>query len=173
MFLRCPRNSKSIVCILRIRISDRGCLAVVSGCDHHDVQRLTALCAAQSELLKLHPLYLLVLIYETRYESWTRWFANLWMQINEIETATNMTSVSWKKKGVDPKRLEALKEPDTLLNYLHGTHTEICHAENVMSFANDFGPSCLDILSSLESVREQQSLHPLAKAAQGWPGRSD
>ncbi|KAI3317309.1 hypothetical protein HD806DRAFT_515508 [Xylariaceae sp. AK1471] len=163
MFLRCPRNSKSVVCVLRIRLSDRGCVALLFGCDHHGVQRLANLCAAQSELLKIHPLYLLAFIYETRYEIWTHWLSSIWMRINAIETATNMTSPSWSNEGVPLERIKALKDPDTLLTYIHGTHTELCHCETVVSFATSFGPFCLDMLDILEGGREQQSLPALAK----------
>jgi hypothetical protein len=148
---------------LRIRLSDRGCVALLFGRGHYDLQRLVALCAAQSDLLRVHPLYLLAFIYETKYEGWTHWFSSLWMRINEIETATNMTSPRWSIKGVPLERIKALKDPDTLLISIHETNTEMCHSENVILFASSFGPFCLDMLDILESAREQQSLSALAK----------
>jgi hypothetical protein len=120
------------------------------------------MCAENSELIALHPLYLLAFIFETRYARWTHWFASLWMRVNEIETATNMTSVSWALRDASPSRIKALKDPDTLLTFLHGTHTEMCHSENIASFANKFGPFCLDVLNVLEQARMDQGLPGLS-----------
>ena len=162
VLLRCPRNSSSLICVLRIRLANRAAVALLFGQDHEGVKRVTDLCASQHELLKLHPLYLLAFIYETRFESWMRWLSTLWMQVNEIETATRMTSESWRSRNMSAGRLHALENTDALLTYLHSTHTELCHGENVLSLANKMGTFCLIVLDALEKARLDQMLPPIS-----------
>lgn len=142
---------------MRVRLSDLSCIALVCGSDRQGVKRIAALCTeAGGRRLRLHPFYLLSCIYELRYESWTHWFSSLWCQVNEIETATNMTGESWKSNAVSSERLNALKDTDTLLTFMHSTHTELCHGENVVSFANKLGRFCLDVIDVLETARTSQ-----------------
>ncbi|OIW33239.1 hypothetical protein CONLIGDRAFT_711163 [Coniochaeta ligniaria NRRL 30616] len=164
VFLRCPRNSQSIICLMRVRLSDLSCVALVYGSDHESVKRITALCTEEDgRRLRMHPFYLLSCIYELRYESWTRWFSSLWSRVNDIETATKMTGETWQSRDVPPDRLDALKNTETLLTYMHSAHTEFCHGENVVSFAIKLGKFCLDVVDVLETTRASQGHVPTSQ----------
>ena len=120
------------------------------------------MCDANRELIRLHPLYLVSFIYELRFQSWSKWLSLLWRHVNDIETVTNMTSETWKRRDMSPERLDALKDTDTLLTFLHGTHTELCHGETVVTFANKLGRFCLEALDAVEQARERQGLSALS-----------
>lgn len=114
-------------------------------------------CQANTELLKIHPLYLLAFVYEQRYYTWADWGATLWNRVAEIETATNMTSPTWKRQ-VDADRLLTLSTSSTLLNEVHATHVELTHSGTVTSFGLTVGKSCLEIISEAEKRRQELGL---------------
>ena len=171
--LRCPRNSASLVCLLRIRLADRAALALLYGRDHDGVARAAALCAADPARLAAHPLHLLALVFELRLEGWTRWMAQLWGRVNDAETATNMTSASWKRRVLPPARRAALVDTDGLLVFLHSTHTELAHAGNVVAFAGRLAAVCRAALDAVEDARARRGGLPAlsGRARAGFEAR--
>jgi hypothetical protein len=147
--------------VIRIQFSTRKCIAFLSGRREEDIKDVRSRCLLNSDLLKTHPFYLLCFIYEHRYERWTDWFADLWRDIAEIETLTNMTHPRWKLQGIDTKRLQSLSRADTLLGQLYATNIELCHSHTVMSFALKFGKFCFNVLDEAEKRRQDLGLRPL------------
>ncbi|KAL6233725.1 hypothetical protein BDW75DRAFT_183666 [Aspergillus navahoensis] len=145
---------------IRFEFSSRNCLAFMSGALPGDMYGVWTRCQANTDLLKVHPLYLLAFIYEQRYYTWADWAATLWNRVAEIETATNMTSPTWKRQ-VEADRLRSLSASSTLLNELHGTHVELSHSDAVMSFGLKMGKSCLDIVAEAEKRRLDLGLSTL------------
>lgn len=125
-----------------------------------DMYEVLTQCQANTELLKVHPLYLLAFVYEQRYYTWTNWAATLWNRVAEIETATNMTSPTWTRQ-IEADRLRTLSTSTTLLKELHATHVELSHSGTVTSFGLTVGKSCLEIISEAEKRRQELGLSTL------------
>jgi hypothetical protein len=118
-----------------------------------DIYGVWTRCQSNTDLLKVHPLYLLAFVYEQRYYRWADWAASLWNQVAEIETATNMTSPTWKRE-VELDRLRSLSTSGTLLNEVHATHVELSHSDTVLRFGLKMGRYCLDLVAEAENKRQ-------------------
>jgi hypothetical protein len=77
-----------------------------------------------------------------------------------------MTSETWKRRELSSTQLQKLKDTDVLLKYLHSTNTELCHGENLVSFANKVGTFLLEVPDVLEASREKQGFMPLRRRHQ-------
>ena len=127
------------------------------------VRRLAETCAANPDLLRQHPLYLLSLIYKQRFETWSRWISLLWKQVNDIETVTKMTSETWRQCKMSNEQRDMLQDTEKLLTFMHSTHAEICHGDFVMMFARKLGVFCPKVLKALETARKDQGIPPLSR----------
>jgi hypothetical protein len=145
---------------IRFEFSSRNCLAFMSGVLAEDLCGVRTRCQANTDLLKAHPLYLLALVYEQRFYTWVDWAATLWNRVAEIETATNMTSPTWRRQ-VRADRLRYLSASGTLLNELHSAHVELSHSDTVMSFGLRMGKFCLDVVAEAEKRRQDLGLSTL------------
>ncbi|KAH7110761.1 hypothetical protein EDB81DRAFT_671893, partial [Dactylonectria macrodidyma] len=119
-------------------------------------------CATHTDLLKIHPLYLLSFIYEDRYQRWIDWFAKLWREVVEVETVTNTSRPQWKIRQMDAERFKALSRADVLLNQIHVTHLELCHSQTVMHFALRLGKFCSDTFIEIENWRQDLGFSKLS-----------
>lgn len=146
---------------IRFELSSRNCLALISGVLLEDLYGVRTRCQANTDLLKVHPLYLLAFIYEQRYSIWADWAATIWNRVVEIETATNMTSPGWKGQ-VGTDRLRSLSTSSILLNELYATHVELSHSDTVLSFGLTLGKTCLDIVLEVEKRRQELGLSTLS-----------
>lgn len=146
---------------IRFGLSSRNCLALMCGVLLEDMDGIRTRCQANTDLLKVHPLYLLAFIYEQRYSTWADWAATVWNRVVEIETATNMTSPGWKGQ-VGTDRLRSLSTSSILLNELHATHVELSHCDTVLSFGLKWGKTCLDIVFEAEKRRQDLGLSTLS-----------
>ena len=78
--------------MIRIQFSTLHCIAFINCPSQEDTDDIRSRCLIDADLLKIHPLYLLSIIFENRYQRWTSWFSHLWSDVLEIETLTNTTS---------------------------------------------------------------------------------
>lgn len=161
MLFRCPKNSENLMGCIRFELSFRNCLALISSVRLEDIYGVCTRCQANTDLLKVHPLYLLAFIYEQRHEVWADWAAILWNRVVEIETATNMTSPAWKGQ-VGTDRLRSLSTSSILLTELHATRVELSHSDTVMSFGLKLGKTCLDVVFEAEKRRQDLGLSTLS-----------
>ncbi|KAG2414780.1 hypothetical protein HFD88_005968 [Aspergillus terreus] len=139
---------------VRFQIASQNCLAFMSSVLAEDIYGVWTRCQSNTDLLKVHPLYLLAFVYEQRYHTWADWAASLWNQVAEIETATNMTSPTWKRE-VEVDRLRSLSTSGTLLNEVHATHVELSHSDTVLRFGLKMGRYCLDLVAEAENKRQE------------------
>ncbi|KAL4724640.1 hypothetical protein ACLX1H_008082 [Fusarium chlamydosporum] len=163
IFFRCPKNTNCVSGMVRVQFSTRNCFAFLSCCYEEDVCDILKRCLYNIELLRIHPLYLLSIIYDHRFQRWTDWFAQLWKQVVELESITNMTHPFWKMSQIDAQRLRALSTNDALLTQLHATHLELCHSHTVISFATRFGKVCSDAVAEMEKRRQDLGYSPLSR----------
>ncbi|KAH7205211.1 hypothetical protein BKA60DRAFT_578930 [Fusarium oxysporum] len=119
-------------------------------------------CIANIDLLRVHPLYFLSLVYGNRYERWTDWIARTWNQVAVIETATNMVHPEWRAGYLQLHQLQSLSTVETLLNQLHATNLELCHSSTVISYAFRFGHRCLKIINEEGERRRDLGLTSLS-----------
>ncbi|KAH7111532.1 hypothetical protein EDB81DRAFT_829166 [Dactylonectria macrodidyma] len=115
LVFRCPRNSNCIMGSIRVQLSTRNCFVFLSCNEAKDIQSIRSYCATHTDLLKIHPLYLLSFIYEDRYQRWIDWFAKLWREVVEVETVTNTSRPQWKIRQMDAERFKALSRADVLV----------------------------------------------------------
>ncbi|CEL08634.1 hypothetical protein ASPCAL11782 [Aspergillus calidoustus] len=155
IFLRCPRNSRCVMGIIKLELATRNCLAILSTVLAQDMQDIWTQCIANTGLLKTHPLHLIAFIYEQRFQSWADWTGGLWNQVAEIETATNMVPPMWKMEVAAP-RLQSLSVSGSLLKELHATNVQLSHCDFVVASGMRFGQSCLDLVSQVERIREEK-----------------
>ncbi|KAH7146118.1 hypothetical protein EDB81DRAFT_485172 [Dactylonectria macrodidyma] len=163
IFFRCPKNTNCVSGVVRVQFSTRNCFAFLSCCYVEDVRDILKRCLDNLDLLRIHPLYLLSFIYDHRFQRWTDWFAQLWKEVVELESVTNMTHPFWKISQMDAQRLQALSKDDNLLTQLHATHLELCHSHTVISFATRFGKVCSDAVAEMEKRRQDLGYSPLSR----------
>lgn len=96
ILLRFPQHYQSVLCTMRVRLSDLACVAFLCGHDHSHIKRIAALCATRSDLIKLYPLYLLAFVYDLRSERWFHSLSDLVGRVEGIETVTNLTTAARK-----------------------------------------------------------------------------
>lgn len=154
LVFRCPRNSNCVVGTIWVQLATRNCFAFLICNDVRDIQSIRSYCATNTDLLKIHPLYLLSCVYESRYHAWMNRFAKLWREVVEVETVTNTSGPQWKMREMDAERFKALSKAEFLLNQIHSTHVEVCHGQTVMLFAAKFGKFCSDVLIEMEKRRQ-------------------
>ncbi|KAL2785906.1 hypothetical protein BJX66DRAFT_314028 [Aspergillus keveii] len=160
IFLRSPRNSRCVMGIIKLELATRNCLAVLSTVLAKDMHDIWTQCIANTRTLKTHPLNLIAFIYEQRFQSWADWTGNLWNQVAEIETATNMIPPTWKREVAAP-RLQSLSVSGSLLPELHATNVQLSYCDFVVASGLRFGRSCLDLVSQVELIREELGFAPL------------
>jgi hypothetical protein len=149
--------------IVQLELATRNCLAVLSTVLAQDMHDIWTQCIANTRPLTTHPLYLIAFIYEQRFRSWADWTGNLWNEVAEIETATNMIPPRWKREMAAP-RLQSLSVSGSLLTELHATNVNLSHCDFVVASGLRFGRSCLDLVSQVELIREEElGFAPLPK----------
>jgi hypothetical protein len=159
---RCPKNSNSLICSMRIHLLSLNCFVYMSGNQVDDIKDIRSRCIANVDLLRVHPLYFLSLVYENRYERWTTWISKIWNQVAVIETATNMVHPEWRAGSVQLHQLQSLSSVETFLHQLHGTNLELCHSSTVLSYAFRFGHRCLEIIKETDELRRDCGLASLS-----------
>ncbi|KAK0625153.1 hypothetical protein B0T17DRAFT_263921 [Bombardia bombarda] len=156
--LRAPIHSRSLVLLMRIRLSSLSTIAVLSCAHHADLSAMHALVSASVSLLLTHPLHLVRLVYEQRFASWMDWMLPYWKDVRVYETATAMTLPAWEIDRRSSKalqaRLEALQaDPHVLLRNIYGTMTALCHGDTIMGFARRMGEMGLQVMEVVERER--------------------
>ncbi|KAI3584120.1 hypothetical protein IWW34DRAFT_608050, partial [Fusarium oxysporum f. sp. albedinis] len=159
---RCPKNSNSLICSIRIHLSSLNCFVYMSATQADDMKDIRSRCIANVDQLRVHPLYFLSLVYGNRYERWTDWIARTWNQVAVIETATNMVHPEWRAGYLQLHQLRSLSTVETLLNQLHATNLELCHSSTVISYAFRFGHRCLKIINEEGERRRDLGLTSLS-----------
>ncbi|KAJ9129625.1 hypothetical protein NKR19_g10274 [Coniochaeta hoffmannii] len=186
LLVRAPTNSRAVVCVMRIQVSNLSCVAFVCCPRQEDLDDVRRSCAANEALLTANPLGLLSIIYDLRARSWETWITRLWLEVNQIENHTRSAPPEWLMKGpglaiiqqlsMDPTvtslepslwlkdlgltPLDEISDTDKLLPRLYTTDTEISHGTNVMSFALRYAAFCLDALSAVDAARQSVGLPP-------------
>jgi hypothetical protein len=114
----------------------------------------------------VHPLYLLLFLYEQRHGSWMDWMIPHWRDVRVYETSTEMTQSGWKleRSNALKARLEELKDPHVLLKNIYATSTALCHGDTIMAFAKKFGNVCHEAMELTERSRRELGLPSLGKA---------
>ncbi|KAK0717495.1 hypothetical protein B0T26DRAFT_710053 [Lasiosphaeria miniovina] len=165
--VRCPRTFHSIICILRIRISDLSSVALLSCTLPDELAELRTLCTSNTSLLRATPLGLLSLILDQRSRSWERWVTQVWIESNQIEGLTRLAPADWLMNRLPPARSRELAaDPDKLLEQLRSTDVQICHGQNVMAFAARYAAFCFESVALVERARAGGGvrLKPAARA---------
>ncbi|CEF78829.1 hypothetical protein FGSG_12350 [Fusarium graminearum PH-1] len=150
---RCPKNSNSLICSMRIHLASLDCFVFMSAVYANDAKDIRSRCIANIDLLRVHPLYFLSIVYENRYERWTNWIAKIWNEVALIETVTNMTHPDWRAGSVQSHEVRSLSTVESFLHQLHATNLELCHSRTVMSYAFRFGNRCLEIINEMDEMR--------------------
>lgn len=123
-------------------------------------------CSERGHLLRLHPLYFLVLVFEERCFEYKEWFDKILEEINVVESATGMTLSTWKKQLPD-KLMDWFSDYDNLLRTLYASHTELSHFDTVTTFSIKIGKFLLETLAMLEDLRVETGLARLSKREYG------
>jgi hypothetical protein len=155
---RCPTNSDFLLGGLHIELRTLNTTALISLPTEAETESFRQILVKNSCLLKIHPLYLLVLIFQERYHGWSQWFTSQWRAISdEIEVATRMTSKKWlarNAKGLSRHQIST----NILLERVHEVQAELSHAETVMKYAKRFGA-----IQQVEEARRELVLSTLKK----------
>jgi hypothetical protein len=160
--LRCPINHLVLLGVIRINLIDLTSAAFISLIPKENAESFQQRCHDYADILAIHPLYLLVVIFEERFETWMEWFAGVWKTVSDIEAVTGMTKVEWMER-FPKRRMEEFRNPRTLMKALHGAHVELAHCTTIMAFAKRFGTTSKMCIEDFEGAREQLGLDPLNK----------
>ncbi|OIW31290.1 hypothetical protein CONLIGDRAFT_309053 [Coniochaeta ligniaria NRRL 30616] len=184
LLIRAPTNSRAVVCVMRIQISDLSCVAFVCCPRQQDLDDIRHSCHANQALLRANPLGLLSIIYDHRARSWETWVTRLWLEVNQIEGLTRSSPPDWliqdpallqqmsmdralmsleaplELRSFAATPLEELTNIDKLLPRLYTTDTEICHGQNVMAFGIRYANFCLEAVQAVDSARRSVGLPP-------------
>lgn len=165
--LRCPTNSDFLLGGLRFDLKTLNTTAFLSFPTSVEADSFIQLLTKHLPLLRLHPLYLLLLIFQERYRTWSIWFTSQWRIVSdEIEVATGMTSKKWLARRMTDSSSPLLQQPmDTkvLLERVHEVQAELSHVETVMKFAKRFGDVLLGSIMQFEEARRELGLPILQK----------
>lgn len=161
---RCPILSRSILCVMRIQIPDLSCLAFVCCPNKDDLDRVRDACKASHTLLRASPLGLMSIIYEQRGLDYEAWVTKVSLESHEVEIFMKMAPPGWIYHQISASRQEELSDTDKLLARLQSTDIEICHGNNILSFAVRYGDFCKEALDVVESRRGIGKLAPGARA---------
>ena len=160
---RCPTNSDFLLGGLHIELQTLNTTALISLPTEAETESFRQILVKNSCLLKIHPLYLLVLIFQARYHGWSHWFTSQWRAISdEIEAATRMTSKKWlarNSKGLSRHQINT----NILLERVHEVQAELSHAETVMKYAKRFGDVAVGAIQQVEEARRELVLPTLKK----------
>jgi Mg2+ and Co2+ transporter CorA len=151
---RSPKNSNSLICSMRIHLVSLDCFVFMSATQPNDAKDIRSRCIANVDLLRVHPLYFLSIVYENRYDRWTTWIEKVWNQVAIIETVTNMTHPDWRAGSIQSHEVQSMSTVESFLHQLHATNLELCHSSTVMAYASRFGNRCLDIINEAEDLRK-------------------
>lgn len=168
---RCPRQSRFLLGIMRIDLRTLCATVFISHSSSDEAQRFRKDCTDHSDLLQLHPLYLIILAFEERYRVWSQWFVSLWVKLIEVEGTTTMTSGEWMaRRHLRP--VARLQDTGNLLQRTHEIHTELSHCENVMKFGRKFAAGGMEAMEKCERERSALVGKTLRKGQQvGWERR--
>ncbi|KAL6916226.1 hypothetical protein FSST1_007721 [Fusarium sambucinum] len=154
IIFRCPKNSNSLICSMRIHLASLNCFVFMSATQPSDATDIRSRCIANIDLLRVHPLHFLSIVYENRYERWTTWIAKIWNQVALIETVTNMTHPDWRAGSIQSHEVKLMSTVESFLHQLHATNLELCHSSTVLAYAFRFGDSCLEIINETDGLRK-------------------
>ena len=127
-------------------------------------QSFTQLLETNTPLLLTHPLYLILLIFQERYRSWSEWFTSQWKVVaDEIEPATGMTSKKWLAREPKSSSPPPPMDTKTLLERVHEAQAELSHVETVMKFAKRFGDVAAGVIKEFEDTRRELGCPVLSK----------
>ncbi|KAH6993913.1 hypothetical protein EDB82DRAFT_178442 [Fusarium venenatum] len=151
---RSLKNSNSLICSMRIHLASLDCFVFMSATQPSDTKDIRSRCIANIDLLRVHPLYFLSIVYENRYERWTTWIAKIWNQVALIETVTNMTHPDWRAGSIQSHEVQLMSTVESFLHQLHATNLELCHSSTVLAYAFRFGNRCLEIINETDDLRK-------------------
>lgn len=162
LLLRIPRNSQSINVTMRMRLSDLATVCLCTTMNEETGQVILRKCSERSHLLRTHPLYFLVLVFEERCLEYKEWFDKILEEINVVESATGMTRATWQMKLSDTI-MAWFSDYDNLLRTLYASHTELSHFDTVTTFSIKVGNFLLNALELLEDLRSETGLIRMSK----------
>lgn len=151
LLMRLPRNSRSITCIIRVRLSDQSTLALLTTAEKNSVEIIRQKCVEECASLRLNPLALLTFILEERRDSWRIWFNFLYREVRAMESVTGMVRNAWRIR-LNKKWAGELSEYDALLKQLHVSNASLGHCSTVMKFTSKLTAFCRDSAESLDRL---------------------
>lgn len=155
--MRLPRNSRSITCIIRVRLSDQSTLALLTTAEKTSVETIRQKCVDECESLRLNPLSLLTFILEERRDSWRYWFNFLYREVRAMESVTGMVRDAWRIR-FNQRWAEELSKHEAMLKQLHVSNASLGHCATVMKFTSKLTAFCRDSAESLDRLLSEA--HP-------------
>jgi hypothetical protein len=154
---RCPTNTEFLIGGIRIELQSLNAIAILSFPGETETESFHQMLRKNVQILRSHPLSLVVLIFRERYSGWSRWFAQQWKVVSEeVEVATGMTSKRWLAMRAPGRPLTNTK---ALLERVHDVQAELSHIETVMRFESKrMGDVALEAVEQVEVARKELDL---------------